>query len=93
VWKDLLGLNRVLVYLIRPWIGDGEFVERFALYHHSLFFDEGVRLIASFAGFSFRATRSRARLSFDVDDRQPQELDHGIVGGECPRALITFRNW
>ena len=39
------------------------------------------------AGSPFSLSRSRARLSTGVADRQPQQLDHRLIGGEVAAVL------
>ena len=65
-----------------PGIGDVEFVERFAPAHDALSFDEPCGLVVAFARFLPAPGALAGVLVLDVDDGQPQQLDHGVVAGE-----------
>ena len=76
------------------WVGDVEFVECFAPSHDALSFDEACGLVAALAGLLSASGAFAGAPVFDVDDRQPEQFDDGVVAlGKCPRALVTFLSW
>jgi hypothetical protein len=52
-----------------------------------LSFDEACGLIASLAGFGPAGGALAGPFVLDVDDRQPRQLDDGVVGGAVPAGL------
>jgi len=49
--------------------------------------DEACGLVVAFAGFGFAGGALAGPLVLDVDDRQPQQLDDGVVGREVAAGL------
>jgi len=69
------------------WVGGVEFVEGFAPSHGALSFDEAYGLVGALAGFVPPGGALAGPFVLDVDDRQPQQLDDGVVGGEVAAGL------
>src|SRR5260221_12700979 len=68
-------------------VGEFEFVECFAPAHDALAFDEACGLVGALAGFLPPGGALAGALVLDVDDRQPEQLDDGVVAGEVPAGL------
>jgi hypothetical protein len=69
------------------WVGGVEFVECFAPSHDPLSFDEACGLVVALAGFLPPGGALAGALVLDVDDRQPEQLDDGVVGREVAAGL------
>jgi len=65
------------------WIGLVEFVECFAPPGDALSFDESGGLEGAFVALVLLGGAFAGPLVLDVDDGQPQQLDHGVVAGKC----------
>jgi hypothetical protein len=87
VCKDHLAVWFCLRLPDSSWVGDGEFVECFAPAHDALSLDEACGLVVAFAGFGPAGGTLAGPFVFDVDDRQPQQLDDGVVGREVAAGL------
>src|SRR5258708_37064417 len=67
--------------------GECEFVECVAPAHDALALDEACGLVGALAGFVPPGGALAGALVLDVDDRQPEPLDDGVVAGEVPAGL------
>ena len=71
------------------WVGDGELVEGLAPAHDALALDQARGLIAALAGLATARGALAGPLVLDAGDRQPQQLDDGVVAGEVPAGLTS----
>ena len=85
--KDLFLLAGMPALPDSSWVGGVEFVERFAPAHDALSFDEACGLVGALAGSCRAGGALAGALVLDVDDRQPQQLDDGVVAGEVAAGL------
>ena len=85
--KDLLASGWFPFLPDSSWVGDVEFVECFAPAHDALSLDEPCGLVAALAGFGPACGAFAGPLVLDVDDRQPEQLDDGVVAGEVAAGL------
>jgi hypothetical protein len=68
-------------------VGDGEGAEGLFPAVHDLAFDEFAGCFAGSSGCSLFLGSGACAFVFDVADRQPEEFDDGVVGGEVAAVL------